>query len=1429
MTQPGRGATAPAPFDVFAAPLHGTQLLEASAGTGKTWTLTALHLRLLLETGLPISAILVVTFTEAAVAELRTRVRERLLHARDVLDSSHADHTDPAVARIVAQAREHTGLDDDKLRLRVTRALAEFDDAPISTIHAFCQRVLHESAFAARLPLEVETQTDDNELRLAAVRDFWRRDIAIPDLSPRTATQLARINASPEQWEPLLRDALAFPLAQRLWSDGDEGDEGEEGDEGRGRNSAREADRYAQLEAERQRCFEHASASWHRDNGRALEALMLASGGSSYSKPRITQAHRFWDRLFAAADPAAALVRDPSKLFTRGWLKEHAPKKLAPIPSPHLFDDLQAVFDAHDAIDAALRANVARLKQRMLERATNHLREAKAAQGVQTFQDMLTRTHERLHDDDALVAAVRQRLPAALVDEFQDTDPVQLGIFSKLYGGTDACMFLVGDPKQAIYSFRGADLESYLHARNGAGAHVWSLERNQRASPQLLHALNALFSRHPHVFGDSRLAFRASEAGDARRKPFVDEREPVASAALRIWSLPAGFDSTAAAKQAAARACAADIARTLEAARAGLVRCDDRALRGGDIAVLVRTNVEGRTMRRALADVGVASVDLSRASVFASLDAAEIDVLLHAMLDPGHTGKLRAAMASTLLGVDAERLAALHAAGTNPLAGDLVDDVIRDAEAALETTLARLLAWRGTWQRHGIAAMLSQALDDVGAAERLLGGRDGERRMTNLLHLMELLGRQERDTPLPQALLRWLGQQRRNAQGREDTQLRLESDRQLVQIVTVHRAKGLQYPIVVLPFLWHENAPRDKGGTRRWHDDEDRQVLDFRDWAQVDGDVKQRVNDAARAESLRLLYVALTRAEHRCILVVDQHMHGSSRASLRSMLNRIVAAQTPAFEDWHKIPAKPEARSRLIESAWRALVQATPHASFEPLPDDNNDGGTAADLRNDDAREVHHFDAPGPIGASWRLGSFSSFLRADAAAAPDGLLDTLDPTLGSGVDRDAGMADEGPGNDDAGDSNDGDDGNDAVVAVDHAHVITEDDILRFPRGPAAGDAMHALLERADFTRPDTWPAACAAALRLHPQRACAQAPAMLERMLSDLTTAEIAPGLALKDVSTTQRLDELEFDLPLPALRLERLERQLHALGLSVPPLGTGFDASHAFRGLPFRGLPFHGHCAASSTPSSSTAAATTWPTGSRTTWATRPRTTRNHRLHARSRRTATTFSTCCMPSRCCATCGAALAKRRPKPRGVARSCCSCAASDRVGPMRRAVPPVSSTAASSLPCSTSWRSVSGEGDKRWQRALLLSLLLSLRRADEGAVPRAQALPMNRRCRCSTTSSARRLHLRLPPRLPPRLHLHFHLHRSKRQPIPSKHRRPTWWRWPLRCTRACCDGRRISVAMTSRHALRPTQPPDSSLRSTKATCASASTLRPRAAR
>jgi len=339
-------------------------------------------------------------------------------------------------------------------------------------------------------------------------------------------------------------------------------------------------------------------------------------------------------------------------------------------------------------------------------------------------------------------------------------------------------------------------------------------------------------------------------AGAKPRPRFEDRSAP--RAPLQLWRLPVQPDGTPLRKPAAARAAtqavAGEVARLLAAARRGEVQLDGRPLAAGDIAVLVRRHAQGAAMRRALAALGVGSVELSQADVHRSLDAEELEQVLAAMLSPTREGLLRAALATGLMGLDATDVARLA-----------------DDEATLLHHVARFTVHRDTWLQQGVGPMLRRWLQQEQVAPRLLLRTDGERRLTNLLHLAERLQAATADHPAPEALLRWLQRQRTAGGGGDAAQLRLESDRDLVQIVTIHKSKGLEYPLVFCPFLWdgHPGRALPQRDARDYHDAQGRPVVDFRPGA-LPAEVKRQQELERIAEQARLVYVALTRAVHAC-------------------------------------------------------------------------------------------------------------------------------------------------------------------------------------------------------------------------------------------------------------------------------------------------------------------------------------------------------------------------------------------------------------------------------------------------------------------------------------------------------------------------------------------------------------------------------------
>ncbi|MFT3760490.1 UvrD-helicase domain-containing protein [Thauera sp.] len=782
------------------------------------------------------------------------------------------------------------------------------------------------------------------------------------------------------------------------------------------------------------------------------------------------------------------------------------------------------------------------LLRRFLDTAADELRRRKAERRQIGFDDILWNSHQALSAGGQpwLAAALHARYPVALIDEFQDTDPLQFGIFDRIYRGEGrhGSLFLVGDPKQAIYSFRSADLHTYLAARERTDAR-YTLRHNQRSAPALIEACNQLFGANPTVFMMDGLDYVRVGAGSRPRKPLADATAPADGVPpLQLWRIPR--DDTQAdsdegggtrlpreqALQRAARACAAEIARLLAAGTAGQVRIGERPLAPADIAVLVRSHGQGARMRRALAAVGVGSVELSQASVFHTDDAEELERVLLAIAEPLRERRVKAALATTAMGLDASALARLA-----------------DDEAALLDKLDAFVRWRDIWLSRGFGVMLRQWLSDEGVAARLLARPDGERRLTNLMHLAELL-QQMAGAAAPEVLLRTLATQRREGSGGEAAQLRLESDRNLVQIVTIHRAKGLEYGIVFCPFLFDGHAGgRSEGPMRAWHDDSGQLVLDYRQAAAQDEAVKARLRRERQAEDLRLIYVALTRAVHRCYLVVGCYAslsfgRTSHTESGRSLLNWMAAGVGMNADDWSEHKPTPMG----VDAHWRALaarslLDGRPTMQLTDLPDGHGEILAPAAAASQRPRALR----PPAVPAGWRIGSFSALIAGAARGGPVALEQAA-------LDHDANALDTGELAALSGL---------AAAAADTAPEPAEDDILRFPRGPVAGDCMHALFEQVDFTDAGGWGQAIAAALAAHPQRppaASAALPQMLRRLLADVVATPLlagspGAGLRLDSVPNTRRLTELAFHLPAPRLTAAQLDGWLAARGYRVPKL----------------------------------------------------------------------------------------------------------------------------------------------------------------------------------------------------------------------------------------------------------------------------------------
>jgi len=1099
-------ATTAAELDVFECSLDGVNQIEASAGTGKTWNICALYVRLLLEKRLAADAILVVTFTKAATAELHERIRSRLVqiaHAMETGDTAG----DAFLERLFDTTLQR--IDPDEALKRINIALHTFDQAAIHTIHAFCQRALQEAPFAATMPFAFELEADDSALRFEMAADFWRERIepaAARDSS--FAAWLVSKGAGPASLDAQLSRRLKKPLATLRWGELEVG--------------ARE---------DAQALFDTACALWHAERSTIVQLLIDAEAKLSkttHKRTLIDAAIAAWSDYFADNDRHAAPPKEALKL-TASALKKGTKVKNEP-PSHAFFDHAETLAAAAAAAEAAQRAAWLGIVREWLDYAPLELAARKRARRVVSFDDLLSNLYQALAANPWLADALRARYPAALIDEFQDTDPLQFAIFNSIFA-PQGPLFLVGDPKQAIYSFRAADLHTYLQARERASAR-YTLAVNQRSTAPIIDACNRIFSANPAAFILDGLTYQPVREGTRERKPFSDNTASAAysdTADFCVWLLPQGDSalSKTNANRQAAEACAAEIVRLLRGAQNGEVTIGEKPLSPGQIAVLVQTHRQGSLVKRVLASWGVGSVELAQASVFGTFDAEQIERLLAAIDTPGDLLRLRAALATDWLGLDAEAL------------WNLEHSEAVEGSADAMSWVERFSRYRVLWHERGFAVMWRTLARELLIAQRLVVGPDGERRLTNVNHLAELIQARGAVQPGIAPTLRWLAAQRAEQGGGEDAQLRLESDRNLVQIVTVHKSKGLEYAVVFCPFL-NDGALRDSPSSglpdaREYHDD-GAAVLHY---GYTDEEGERAAGLATReqaAERARLVYVALTRAVYRCYVVGGVYLIGkSAKESRRSVLNWLIVGAGREFGDWL---AEPPEEDDVIGS-WQAL--ATGSISVEPLP--VIDVREPLVVRRDTAFVPQPRTSRRVLRDSWRTASFSSMIAAGARE------ESNQPQ----------PADERP---------DHDGRIDAIAPVTPLETpspvapiqLDADDFLAFPRGPSAGECLHRMYELADFTKPATWPEAIKRALHEHPipipvsasEALAANLPAVMARLLADTVATELVPGMRLDAIATKRRMNELEFLFPAESLDFAALRRVLVAHGFPDVALEAG-------------------------------------------------------------------------------------------------------------------------------------------------------------------------------------------------------------------------------------------------------------------------------------
>ncbi|MBW2524768.1 MAG: UvrD-helicase domain-containing protein [Deltaproteobacteria bacterium] len=1041
--------------------LGGTKLVTASAGTGKTYAITTLFVRLLLERGLEVDQILVVTFTEAATAELRARIRSRLQDAllafRAVAAGGESGDDD-----LDEYARTRRGkLAADQQRLQA--AIQNVDEASISTIHGFCHRMLHQSAFESGVLFEAELMTDLAPLRSEVVHDFWANTMSAASEQEVRLIEAAGLVpsgcASLADKATAMRDVTIVP------------------DE--------PGDPFAKAVAD-------ARPLWDREV--IVDRVWSQPGFTTKQRKTVEGWADKVDAYLSGPEPELPkkhtdLPVGIRNLSTKGLAKLYVG---GPPPEHPFFEAAQTICDARLAYRDRGPVVVG-FRKALVDYVRAELPRRKEQAGAMSFDDLLYLLRDALAgpSGERLAEVIRSHYRAALIDEFQDTDPVQFAIFRGVYATTGLPLFLIGDPKQAIYAFRGADIFAFLRAVATTDDERFTMGVNWRSDPSLIRAVGELF--------------RGASAGQLpKKRPFlldgIDYPEvgprpevrdacqvspPFVAAPLELLFVPRSdaLSGKTALKERLPERIAADISALLRSD----ATIDGRPVLASDVAVLTRTNAQAFEIQLALRRLQIPAVVIGDQSVFGSDEAEQLERVLAAVVEPTNSHEARRAMTTDLLGVTANRLAAME---NEPAEWDRWGTLLREASQL--------------WVQKGFVQMLRALMAATDLQARLLRLSDGERRLTNVLHLMELLHEAGQAGHLgPAGLLHWLGQQRTDSRaGVDNSEIRLESDAAAVKLSTVHKAKGLEYGIVYCPYLWDGALlHQDDQKVLRFHDDDGRLVLDLGSLDFEEHEARAELYEAL-AENLRILYVALTRAKHRCSVVWTAI--GADTSALAYLLHppevepdaelhiRDFADRLQQVGD-EQMTATLEARGAACGGAigWRLLDLETP--------------GVIVPRQAEAAAALQHREVAARIRSWWRTASYSTLTAGHSGSS-------LDEAEGRDRDEQTGEIEEALG---------------VVVGQEPAAAPEPILLADFFRGARAGNFFHEIFEQLDF-RDDV---AIEPLVRdkLGAYGFSADHEALVAQAIRDVLATPLLGGadaFALRDVPMDQRLAELEFYLP---------------------------------------------------------------------------------------------------------------------------------------------------------------------------------------------------------------------------------------------------------------------------------------------------------------
>jgi len=1044
------------PFNVFSEPLQqGTNLIEASAGTGKTYTIAMLILRFVVEREFAIEQLLVVTFTKAATEELRLRIRGRLNEALNIV-SHGAEKGDPQLTAWL----EALDIPQREIIKRLRLALLDIDRAAIFTIHGMCQRLLSEFPLDGGQQFELELMADTRTLMQSIMDDFWRREI-YPRPREEVAPLLWRYRTPDELYSSVRgvdwRQQI-YPAAAGLDS-----------------ALANHAATYGRLQIE-----------WQAQSER-----LYATIGEMLEADRFMKAYRdsfddSWQQLddFCRGDCGDVPGFDTLQMCSLSWLQSS--KGLM----KKFWSEAEAIeFSPLDDYLAALEQLQLELRLRLIGWLADEYDKRMERASLLSFDSLIIRMGELLEGEHAtqLKLAIQQKFAVALIDEFQDTDQTQWSIFSQLFAGGEErhFLYLIGDPKQAIYKFRGADIFSYFAAQREA-SRSYTLESNWRSSPPLVESVNRLFSDNASPFLFSELKFHEVNAAKNIEDGHVRDSGAVAPPMV-LWQLPqseqsSGFWTTGKSESAIRKQVITEISQLLADGSCSRIldASGEREVVPGDIAILVRNHRQAFDLQRMLLEAGVPSVHSGSSNIFSSDEAEGLLPLLAAVANPGDLNRLKNLLTLPWCGLD----------------GQAVNAILTD-DSSLSAWFDHLHSYHLLWLNVGVMAMIDTLVDEL-LIDHITRLPNPERILTNINHLAELLQQKAEEVSLGiHKTVAWLqGEIRQTTSATEESmseqQLRLESDAEALKIITMHSAKGLEFPIVFLPYLWQRPTFVEREQNRISCHEAGALVTDI-----GSKDFERRRAQALEeelAEELRLLYVALTRGKYRCYLAwADARTRDLPNRSALSYL--LFSSGGPQWLESLRDVDYAAQQQRLISLAEGAPEQF----SYRELLNDSGGGLPIRQQPQLQALAARQFTRS--LDRRWQMSSYSALAHLSAS-----------PELHHFPELPTDKAQEG------------------VTTVVDQPTLGEHTEVELPRGAHFGNVLHELLELQPFAELAAGPVN--SELRERTQKRYGlqlETPELLEQfnqLLQRVVTTPLSAGdsnFTLANIAPTSTLKEMPF------------------------------------------------------------------------------------------------------------------------------------------------------------------------------------------------------------------------------------------------------------------------------------------------------------------